>query len=125
MQALLGGSVQAVDSDGIGPINAILRGGDLVIVAGLINKSLFKFVAQKEIAAPAQLRGNKDRRRQFRRFQRVRRAARAERVEYFEGGGDAGRRRRQRGTAHRSGKTRSRRHRACLTITPWLRRAWG
>ena len=59
MQALLGGSVQAVDSDGIGPINAILRGGDLVIVAGLINKSLFKFVAQKEIAAPAQLRGKK------------------------------------------------------------------
>ena len=59
MQALLGGSVQSVDSDGIGPINAILRGGDLVIVAGLINKSLFKFVAQKEIAAPAQLRGKK------------------------------------------------------------------
>lgn len=59
MQALLGGSVQAVDSDGIGPINAILRGGDLMIVAGLINKSLFKFVAQKEIAAPAQLRGKK------------------------------------------------------------------
>jgi NitT/TauT family transport system substrate-binding protein len=59
MQALLGGSVQAVDSDGIGPINAILRGGDLVIVAGLINKSLFKFVAQKEIAAPAQLRNKK------------------------------------------------------------------
>ncbi|MBM4298734.1 MAG: hypothetical protein FJ143_13435 [Deltaproteobacteria bacterium] len=59
MQALLGGSVQAVDSDGVGPINAILRGGDLVMVAGLINKSLFKFVAQKEIAAPAQLRGKK------------------------------------------------------------------
>ena len=38
MQALLGGSVQAADSDGIGPINAIQRGGDVVIVAGLINK---------------------------------------------------------------------------------------
>jgi len=37
MQALLGGSIQAADSDGIGPINAIQRGGDAVIVAGLIN----------------------------------------------------------------------------------------
>ena len=41
MQALLGGSIQAADSDGIGPINAIQRGGDAVIVAGLINKSFF------------------------------------------------------------------------------------
>jgi NitT/TauT family transport system substrate-binding protein len=56
MQALLGGSIQASDSDGVGPINAILRGGDAVIIAGLINKTLFKFVAQKEIASAAQLR---------------------------------------------------------------------
>ena len=56
MQALLGGSIQASDSDGVGPVNAILRGGDAVIIAGLINKSLFKFVAQKEITSPAQLR---------------------------------------------------------------------
>ena len=34
MQALLGGSTQAADSDGVGPVNAILRGGDAVIVAG-------------------------------------------------------------------------------------------
>ena len=59
MQALLGGSIQAADSDGIGPINAILRGGDAVIVAGLINKSLFKFVAQKEITTPTQLRNKR------------------------------------------------------------------
>ena len=59
MQALIGGSIQAADSDGIGPINAILRGGDVVIVAGLINKSLFKFVAQKEITTPAQLRNKR------------------------------------------------------------------
>ena len=56
MQALLGGSIQSADSDGVGPVNAILRGGDAVIVAGLINRSLFKFVAQKEITNPAQLR---------------------------------------------------------------------
>jgi NitT/TauT family transport system substrate-binding protein len=56
MQALLSGSIQSADSDGVGPVNAILRGGDAVIVAGLINRSLFKFVAQKEITNPAQLR---------------------------------------------------------------------
>ncbi len=59
MQALLGGSIQASDSDGVGPVNAILRGGDAVIISGLINKSLFKFVAQKEITSPAQLRNKK------------------------------------------------------------------
>lgn len=59
MQALIGGSIQGADSDGVGPINAILRGGDAVIVAGLINKTLFKFVAQKDITAPAQLKGKR------------------------------------------------------------------
>ena len=59
MQALLGGSIQSADSDGIGPINAILRGGDAVIVAGLINRSLFKFVSLKDITNPAQLRKKK------------------------------------------------------------------
>ena len=59
MQALIGGSIQAADSDGVGPINAILRGGDAVIVAGLINKTLFKFVAQKDITTPAQLKGKR------------------------------------------------------------------
>lgn len=59
MQALLGGSIQAADSDGVGPINAILRGGDAVIVAGLVNRTLFKFVAQKEITGPEQLRKKK------------------------------------------------------------------
>ena len=56
MQALIGGSTQAADSDGVAPIHAILRGGDAVIVAGLNNKTLFKFVTQKEITDPAQLR---------------------------------------------------------------------
>jgi ABC-type nitrate/sulfonate/bicarbonate transport system substrate-binding protein len=56
MQALLGGSTQSADSDGVAPVHAILRGGDAVIVAGLNNKTLFKFVTQKEISEPAQLR---------------------------------------------------------------------
>lgn len=59
MQALLGASTHSADSDGIAPVNGILRGGDAVVVAGLINKHLFKFVAQKEITEPSQLRGKK------------------------------------------------------------------
>jgi len=59
MQALIGGSTQAADSDGVAPIHAILRGGDAVIVAGLNNKTLFKFVTQKEITDPSQLRRKK------------------------------------------------------------------
>lgn len=59
MQALIGGSTHSADSDGVAPIHAILRGGDAVIVAGLNNKTLFKFVAQKELTEPSQLRGKK------------------------------------------------------------------
>ena len=56
MQALVGGSTQSADSDGVAPIHVIHRGGDAVIVAGLNNKPLFKFVTQKEITEPALLR---------------------------------------------------------------------
>lgn len=59
MQALLGGSAQSVDSSGITPINAILQGGEAVIVAGLSNKPLFKFVARSEIRDPKDLKGKK------------------------------------------------------------------
>jgi NitT/TauT family transport system substrate-binding protein len=59
MQALLGGSTHSAASDGVAPINAILRDGDAVIVASLNNKTLFKFVAQKEIRQPSQLLGKK------------------------------------------------------------------
>src|SRR6266850_1898413 len=59
MQALIGGSTQSADSDGVAPIHAILRGGDAVIVTGLNNKTLFNFVTQKEITDPSQLRKKK------------------------------------------------------------------
>ena len=59
MQALIGGSTQSADSDGVAPIHAILRGGDAVIVAGLNNQALFKFGTQKEITDPSQLRKKK------------------------------------------------------------------
>ena len=105
MQALLGGSIQAADSDGIGPINAILRGGDAVIVAGLINKSFFKFVAQKEIAAPAQLRNKRIGVANFGGSNEFAVLLALKEWNIPEGGGDPGRRRRQRGTACRSGKS--------------------
>ena len=59
MQALLGGSIYSTASDGVAPINAILRDGNAVIVAGLNNKTLFKFVAQKTITESSQLLGKK------------------------------------------------------------------
>jgi NitT/TauT family transport system substrate-binding protein len=59
MQALLGGSAQSVDASGITVINAILQGGNAVIVAGLSNKPLFKFVARSDIRDPKELRGKK------------------------------------------------------------------
>lgn len=59
MQALMGGNTHAASTDGIAPIHAILRGGDAVIVAGLKNKFNVKFVAQREITSPSQLRNKK------------------------------------------------------------------
>jgi NitT/TauT family transport system substrate-binding protein len=59
MQALLGGSAQSVDASGITAVNAILQGGDAVIVAGLSNKPLFKFVARSDIRDPKELKGKK------------------------------------------------------------------
>lgn len=59
MQALLGGSTHSAASDGVAPIHAIHRDGDAVIVAGLNNKMLFRFVAQKDITEASQLVGKK------------------------------------------------------------------
>ena len=56
MQALMGGSTHSSDTDGVAPVHAIARGGDAVIVAGLNNRTLFKFVSQKEITDASQLR---------------------------------------------------------------------
>ena len=59
MQALIGGSTHSADSDGVAPVHAILRGGDAVMVGGLNNTTLFKFVAQQEITDPSHLRGKR------------------------------------------------------------------
>jgi NitT/TauT family transport system substrate-binding protein len=59
MQALLGGSTQSANMAAMVPIRTALAGGDAVIVGGFLNKNLLKFVAQKTITKPGDLRGKK------------------------------------------------------------------
>jgi len=59
MQALLGGSTHSANMAAMSPIRTVLGGGDVVIVAGYLNKSLFKLVAQKDIRNPVDLRGKR------------------------------------------------------------------
>ena len=59
MQALLGGSTHSANMAAMVPIRTALAGGDVVIVAAFLNKNLLKFVAQKTINKPGDLRGKK------------------------------------------------------------------
>jgi len=59
MQALLGGSTHSANMAAMVPIRTALAGGDVVIVGGFLNKNLLKFVAQKTITKPGDLRGKK------------------------------------------------------------------
>jgi NitT/TauT family transport system substrate-binding protein len=59
LQALFGGSTQSANMAGMAPVRAVLSGGDIVIVGAILNKSLQKFVARKEIRNPTELRGKK------------------------------------------------------------------
>jgi len=59
MQALVGGSTQSANMAAMSPIRTVLGGGEVVIVAGYLNKSLFKLVAQKDIRKPVDLRGKR------------------------------------------------------------------
>jgi NitT/TauT family transport system substrate-binding protein len=59
MQALLGGSTHSANMAAMSPIRTVLGGGDVVIVAGYLNKSLFKLVSQKDIRNPMELRGKR------------------------------------------------------------------
>ena len=59
MQALMGGSTQSANMAAMSPIRTVLAGGDVTIVAGYLNKSLFKLVAQKDIRKPADLIGKR------------------------------------------------------------------
>lgn len=59
MQALLGGSTHSANVAAMVPIRTALAGSDAVIVAGFLNKNLLKFIAQKTINKPADLRGKR------------------------------------------------------------------
>jgi ABC-type nitrate/sulfonate/bicarbonate transport system substrate-binding protein len=59
MQALLGGSTHSANMAAMVPIRTAVAGGDVVIVAAFLNKNLLKFVAQKTINKPGDLRGKK------------------------------------------------------------------
>jgi NitT/TauT family transport system substrate-binding protein len=59
MQALISDSIQFSHIDSTGPITAIQRGAELVIVAGALNKFPFSIVAQKEIRQPSDLIGKR------------------------------------------------------------------
>ncbi len=59
MQALVGGSTHSANMAAMSPVRTVLAGGEVAIVAGYLNKSLFKLVAQKEIRKPAGLRGKR------------------------------------------------------------------
>jgi NitT/TauT family transport system substrate-binding protein len=59
MQALISSSIHFSHIDSTGPITAIHRGAELVIVAGALNKFPFSIVTQKDIRQPSDLRGKR------------------------------------------------------------------
>ena len=59
MQALLGGSTHSANMAAMVPIRTALSGGEVVIVGCFLNKNLLKFIAQKDITKPSDLRGKK------------------------------------------------------------------
>ncbi len=59
VSALLAGDIQFITSAGDAVINANLRGGDTVLVAGVINSGLQRFVARPEIKSFADVKGKK------------------------------------------------------------------
>jgi ABC-type nitrate/sulfonate/bicarbonate transport system substrate-binding protein len=59
IQALVGDSIQFAHVDAAGHIRAVMRGADIVMVAGSLNKFPFSLVTQKEIRKPEDLVGKK------------------------------------------------------------------
>jgi NitT/TauT family transport system substrate-binding protein len=57
MAALIAKEVDAVEQSAPAMIPAVLAGADVTMIAGLLNRMIFSFHAQKEITSPAQLRG--------------------------------------------------------------------
>jgi ABC-type nitrate/sulfonate/bicarbonate transport system substrate-binding protein len=59
IQALIGESIHFAHVDAAGYIRAAMRGADMVLVGGSLNKFPFSLVTQKEIRKPADLIGKK------------------------------------------------------------------
>ncbi|MGH7855638.1 MAG: ABC transporter substrate-binding protein [Candidatus Binatia bacterium] len=59
IQALVGDSIQFAHVDAAGHIRAVMRGADIVMVGGSLNKFPFSMVTVKEIRKPADLIGKK------------------------------------------------------------------
>ena len=59
IQALVGESIHFAHVDAAGHIRAVMRGADMVLVGGSLNKFPFSLVTQKEIRKPADLIGKK------------------------------------------------------------------
>jgi ABC-type nitrate/sulfonate/bicarbonate transport system substrate-binding protein len=59
IQALMGDSIQFAHVDAAGHIRAVMRGADIVMVGGSLNKFPFSFVTTKELRKPADLIGKK------------------------------------------------------------------
>lgn len=59
VKVLLSGDVQATQTSGSAPINAVLNGADLTIIAISLNVLPFNFVAAKGIEKPEDLKGKK------------------------------------------------------------------
>ena len=59
IQALIGDSIQFAHVDAAGHVRAVMRGADIVMVGGSLNKFPFSLVTAKEIRQPAELIGKK------------------------------------------------------------------
>src|SRR5919108_1858661 len=57
--AMLAGDIQMASSAGDSLVNAALRGGETVMVAGVVNKGLQRILTRSDIKAPADLKGRK------------------------------------------------------------------
>lgn len=59
LQALLAGSIHFAQVDATAPISANLKGADIVVVGGSMNRIPFSMVTQPELREPNQLKGKK------------------------------------------------------------------
>jgi NitT/TauT family transport system substrate-binding protein len=59
VSALLANDIQTASSAGDALVNAALRGGDTVMIAGVVNKGLQRIMVRPDIKAPADLKGKK------------------------------------------------------------------